>query len=50
MRVSESFMSYGIPFPITVSDLSAPGQNMSNTLAEDFIPLSNPLFEFNVCQ
>jgi lysophospholipase len=31
-----------------VADLQAPGQNSSEIIAEDFIPLTNPLFEFNV--
>ncbi|KAG6373882.1 lysophospholipase [Boletus reticuloceps] len=45
---TESFTSYTIPFPIVVSDLSAPGQNTSNIISEDFIPISNPIIEFNV--
>jgi lysophospholipase len=43
-----SFASFSIPFPIVVADLQAPGQNSSEIIAEDFIPLTNPLFEFNV--
>ncbi|KAF8432987.1 lysophospholipase catalytic domain-containing protein [Boletus edulis BED1] len=45
---TESFASYAIPFPIIVSDLSAPGENTSNIVSGDYIPTSNPIFEFNV--
>ncbi|KAG6373884.1 hypothetical protein JVT61DRAFT_6037 [Boletus reticuloceps] len=45
---TESFASYAIPFPIVVSDLSAPGQDTSSIISGDFIPISNPLIEFNV--
>ncbi|KAF8139034.1 lysophospholipase [Boletus edulis] len=45
---TESFASYAIPFPIVVSDLSAPGENTSNIVSGDYIPTSNPIFEFNV--
>ncbi|KAF8139033.1 lysophospholipase catalytic domain-containing protein [Boletus edulis] len=45
---SESFASYTIPFPILVSDISSPGQNTSNIIQGDFVPISNPLVEFNV--
>ncbi|KAF8432990.1 lysophospholipase [Boletus edulis BED1] len=45
---TESFTSHTIPFPIVVSDLSAPGQNTSNIISEDVIPISNPIIEFNV--
>lgn len=43
-----SFASHSIPFPIVVTNLQAPGQNSSETIAGDFIPLTNPIFEFNV--
>ncbi|KAF8555545.1 lysophospholipase [Imleria badia] len=45
---TESFTSYSTPFPIIVSDLSAPGQNASEIISGDYIPISNPIFEFNV--
>ncbi|KAF8432983.1 lysophospholipase [Boletus edulis BED1] len=45
---TESFQSYAIPFPIIAADLLAPGQNMSEELSGDDIPLSNPIMEFNV--
>ncbi|KAG6373883.1 acyl transferase/acyl hydrolase/lysophospholipase [Boletus reticuloceps] len=45
---SESFASYTTPFPILVSDISSPGQNTSNIIQGDFVPISNPLVEFNV--
>ena len=48
--LSESFTSYTIPFPIAVSDLSAPGQNTSNITSGEFASISNPIFEFNICQ
>ncbi|KAG2054996.1 lysophospholipase [Suillus hirtellus] len=43
-----SFASYSIPFPIVTADLQAPGQNSSEIIAEDYIPLTNPIIEFNV--
>ncbi|KAG1736436.1 lysophospholipase catalytic domain-containing protein [Suillus paluster] len=43
-----SFTSYSIPFPIVVADLQAPGQNSSEIIAGDYVPLTNPIFEFNV--
>ncbi|KAG2745339.1 lysophospholipase [Suillus brevipes Sb2] len=43
-----SFASHSIPFPIVVTNLQAPGQNSSETIAGDFIPLTSPIFEFNV--
>ncbi|KAF9235204.1 lysophospholipase catalytic domain-containing protein [Melanogaster broomeanus] len=43
-----SFTSYMIPFPIVVTDLSAPGQNASNDISGNIIPISNPIMEFNV--
>ncbi|KAG0700944.1 lysophospholipase catalytic domain-containing protein [Suillus ampliporus] len=43
-----SFTSYSIPFPIVVTDLQAPGQNSSEIIAGDYVPLTNPIFEFNV--
>ncbi|KAF9226992.1 hypothetical protein BS17DRAFT_697035 [Gyrodon lividus] len=43
-----SFTSYTIPFPIVVTDLDAPGQNASNDIPGDYIPISNPIMEFNV--
>ncbi|KAG6373885.1 lysophospholipase [Boletus reticuloceps] len=45
---TESFQSYAIPFPIIAADLLAPGQNTSEELSGDDIPLSNPIMEFNV--
>ncbi|KAG8219070.1 putative lysophospholipase [Butyriboletus roseoflavus] len=45
---TESFTSYAMPFPIVVSDVLAPGQNTSNDLPGDYVPISNPIFEFNV--
>ncbi|KAF8555546.1 hypothetical protein OG21DRAFT_854412 [Imleria badia] len=44
---TESFTSYAIPFPIIVSEVSAPGQNMSEVIPGKYIPISNPIFEFN---
>ncbi|KIK99016.1 hypothetical protein PAXRUDRAFT_133001 [Paxillus rubicundulus Ve08.2h10] len=43
-----SFTSYMIPFPIVVTDLTAPGQNASNDIPGNIIPISNPIIEFNV--
>ncbi|KAG2142746.1 lysophospholipase [Suillus bovinus] len=43
-----SFASYSIPFPIVTADLQALGQNSSEIIAEDYIPLTNPIIEFNV--
>ena len=48
-QLSESFASYNLPFPIIVADLSAPGQDTSEVISGDYIPISNPIFEFNVC-
>lgn len=39
-----------MPFPIVVSDSLVPGQNTSNEIPGDYVPISNPIFEFNVCQ
>ncbi|KAG1766918.1 lysophospholipase catalytic domain-containing protein [Suillus placidus] len=43
-----SFASYSIPFPIVVTNLQAAGQNSSEIIAGDSIPITNPIFEFNV--
>ncbi|KAH7887262.1 lysophospholipase catalytic domain-containing protein [Phlebopus sp. FC_14] len=43
-----SFTSYTIPFPIVVTDLDAAGQNTSAEISGDYIPLTNPIIEFNV--
>ncbi|KAF8555547.1 hypothetical protein OG21DRAFT_1507556 [Imleria badia] len=45
---TESFISYTTPFPIAVSDLSAPGQNTSDIISGEFTSISSPIFEFNV--
>jgi lysophospholipase len=43
-------MSYSIPFPIVVADLQAPGQNSSEIISGNLVPLTNPILEFNVCE
>ena len=43
-------MSYSIPFPIVVADLQAQNQNSSDVISGDYVPLTNPLIEFNVCE
>ncbi|KAH7910312.1 lysophospholipase catalytic domain-containing protein [Hygrophoropsis aurantiaca] len=45
---TSSFMSYSIPFPIVAVDLDAPGQNESEVVSGDIVPLTNPVMEFNV--
>ncbi|EGO02345.1 hypothetical protein SERLA73DRAFT_104762 [Serpula lacrymans var. lacrymans S7.3] len=45
---TSSFTSHSIPFPIVIADLDSPSQNTSNVEAGDYIPLTNPLIEFNV--
>ncbi|KAH7921091.1 hypothetical protein BV22DRAFT_1020027 [Leucogyrophana mollusca] len=45
---TSSFASYSIPFPIVVVDLDASNQNESEIISGDFVPLTNPIMEFNV--
>ncbi|KZT29198.1 lysophospholipase [Neolentinus lepideus HHB14362 ss-1] len=47
---TSTFQAYGEPFPIIVSDSMSTSQNNSNRISDegDVVPLSNPLYEFNV--
>ena len=49
--VRPTFVSHSQPFPIVAADLQSLHQNESNIEeADDLVPLSNPIFEFNVCK
>lgn len=50
--VRPSFQSYEQPFSILVADLSSPNGDPSTIVSAggNLIPLTNPLFEINVCE
>ncbi|KIY44728.1 lysophospholipase [Fistulina hepatica ATCC 64428] len=43
-----AFESYEAPFPIILADLLSQNGNSSTILAGNYIPLTNPIFEFNI--
>lgn len=47
-----SFATYTQPFPILVSDSYSPNANWSAVvdLEDDYVPLTNPIYEFNPCE
>jgi hypothetical protein len=57
MRVADdmsrpSFTSHSIPYPIVVADTVSRSENVSNiiTAEGEIVPLSNPIYEFSVCE
>lgn len=47
-----SFKTYTQPFPILISDSYSPNANWSAivNLEDDYVPLTNPIYEFNPCE
>jgi lysophospholipase len=43
-------VSYSVPFPLIVADSASPSANASNILPGDAVPLSNPIYEFSLCE
>ncbi|KAH9952001.1 lysophospholipase [Amylocystis lapponica] len=45
---TSSFAHHKIPFPILLSDSMSQHGNSSNIIPGNFVPISNPIYEFNV--
>lgn len=45
-----AFTDHSLPFPLVVVNSVSSSGNVSNTIDGAFVPLSNPIYEFNVCE